>query len=253
MSSIQAQFPDIPSHRTRYAAIDPATSLAGSAAGKVVFITGASQGIGQATALAFAAAGARAVYLTARSTQALEATREQLRGAHPDTQAAVMACDVTQEDQVRAAVEDCVARFGGIDVADCNAGYLDKWSKIGASDTASWWRTWEVNLKGTYYVVRYTMQHLIASARKHQGGGAPGGYLVLISSAGAQRVRSGASDYQASKHVINRLCEFVDADHGEDGVKCFAIHPGGVPTALALNMPRDNQAGLRDDVSLASG
>ncbi|WP_372478310.1 hypothetical protein [Nostoc mirabile] len=46
-----------------------------------------------------------------------------------------------------------------------------------------------------------------------------------------------ASDYQTSKHAINRLCEFVNVDHGNDGVKCFAIHPGGVPTAIGKNMP----------------
>ena len=72
MSSIQSQFLDLTSHSDRYDAIDPAGALQGSAAGKVVFIAGASRGIGQATAVGFAAAGSKALYLTARSLAALE-------------------------------------------------------------------------------------------------------------------------------------------------------------------------------------
>src|SRR5258706_13574766 len=77
-----------------------------------------------------------------------------------------MVCDVTDEEQVKASVKDCVTKFGGIDVVDSNAGYLDQWKKIGESDTTSWWKTWEVNLKGTYYVIRYTTPYLIESARR---------------------------------------------------------------------------------------
>jgi FlaA1/EpsC-like NDP-sugar epimerase len=71
MSSLNSQFLTIGEHHAPYDAIDPATTLKGSCAGKVVFITGASRGIGRAVALAFAQAGAKAMYLTARSEQAL--------------------------------------------------------------------------------------------------------------------------------------------------------------------------------------
>jgi shikimate 5-dehydrogenase len=75
VSSIESQFMNIKAHHTRYAAIDPKTVLKGSASGKIVFISGTSQGIGQATAIAFAQAGAKAVYITARSEKALEEKR----------------------------------------------------------------------------------------------------------------------------------------------------------------------------------
>ncbi len=65
-----------------------------------------------------------------------------------------MVCDVTDAGRVKATIEDCATEFGSIDILDANAGYLDKWSKIGESDISGWWRSWEVNLKGTYYVVR---------------------------------------------------------------------------------------------------
>ena len=75
------------------------------------------------------------------------------------------------------------------------------------------------------------------------------GHLILLS----QLVMPGASDYQTSKHAVNRLCEFINVDHREDGVKCFAIHPGGVPTDLAKNMPRDFHPHLVDEPALAAG
>ena len=253
MSSIQTQFLNLKTHHSPYSAIDPKTTLKGSASGKTVFVTGASRGIGQATALAFAQAGAKAIYITARSKQALEETKTKITAANPKTRCAYMVCDVTDADQVKAAIEDCVTQFGSIDVADTNAGYLDKWGKIGESDISSWWRSWEVNVKGTYYVVRYALPYLIASARKHSAKGSTGGHLILISSVGAQLLTPGASDYQTSKHAINRLCEFINLDHAEDGLKCFAIHPGGVPTTLAKNMPEAIHPSLVDRPELAAG
>ena len=253
MSSIQTQFLNLKAHHAQYSAIDPKAALKGIASAKIVFITGASQGIGQATAVAFAQAGAKAIYLTARSEKALGETKTQVSKANPEAQCEYMVCDVTDEGQVKACIGECVAKFGGIDVVDSNAGYLNQWKKIGESDTTSWWKTWEVNLKGTYYVIRYTISYLIESAKKHAAKGSSGGHLILISSIGAQLVRPTASDYQTSKHAINRLCEFVNVDHGEDGIKCFAIHPGGVPTVLAKNMPKELHANLVDEPDLAAG
>jgi NAD(P)-dependent dehydrogenase (short-subunit alcohol dehydrogenase family) len=247
--SIEDQFLGLTTHHALYPAIDPAVALKGSASGKVVFLTGASQ----VTAVAFAQAGAAAVYITARSARGLEETKNNVVKANPDTKCEYRLCDVTDEQQVEVAIADCMNRFGSIDVADANAGYLAKWSKLGESDPGSWWRSWEVNIKGTYNVIRHAVPHLIDSAKTHSANGRSGGHLILISSVGAQLLTPGASDYQTSKHAINRLCEFVNIDHGEDGVKCFAIHPGGVATALAMNMPDEMHAHLVDSPGLAAG
>lgn len=252
MSSLQSQFLDLAAHHARYAAIDPRSELKRSAADKVIYIAGASRGIGQATAVAFAEAGAGAVYLTARSADALEETRDLVRQANPETRCAYSTCDVTSAAQVETAVADCVAEFGGIDAADANAGYLERWTKIGDSDPASWWRSWEVNVRGAYHVIRYTLPHLIESARTRAAEGSSGGHLILLSSVGAQLLMPTASDYQTSKHAVNRLCEFVQVDHGEDGIKCFAIHPGGVSTELGRNMPEAMHAYLVDEPDLAA-
>jgi NAD(P)-dependent dehydrogenase (short-subunit alcohol dehydrogenase family) len=253
MSSIETQFLALTQHHARYDAIDPTSALRGSASGKVVFITGGSRGIGQATAVAFAEAGARAIYLTARSEQALEQTRDLVVRANPETQCAYSTCEVTNAAQVEATVSTCVERFGGIDVAAASAGYLDHWAKIGESDPESWWRTWEVNVRGVYHLIRFSLAHLIASAKRGTAEGSSGGHLILLSSIGAQRLAPTASDYQTSKHAINRLCEFVNVDHGQDGIKCFAIHPGGVATNLGRNMPAAMHAYLTDSPELAAG
>lgn len=253
MSSFQSQFLDLKAHHARYDALDPRAGLKGAAEGKVVFIAGASRGIGRATAVAFAEAGARAVYLTARSAGALEETRDLIGRANPQTECAFSVCDVTDPGQVEASVADCVERFGGVDAADANAGYLGPWIKFGESDPASWWRSWEVNVRGAYHVIRFTLPHLITSAKKRAAEGSSGGHLILLSSIGAQFLMRGASDYQAAKHAINRLCEFVQADHEEDGIKCFAIHPGGVATELGRNMPESLHEHLVDEPELAAG
>lgn len=252
MSSIQSQFLDLTTHHARYDAIDPKSALKGSAADKVIFISGASRGIGQATAVAFAEAGARAVYITARHESALEETKALVQQANPDTECAYSACDVSSSEQVKAAVEDCVAKFGGIDAADANAGYLGKWVKIGESDPESWWQSFDVNVRGAYHISRFTLPHLIESAKKRAAEGSNGGHLILMSSIGAQLLMPTASDYQTSKHAINRLCEFVNVDHGEDGIKCFAIHPGGVATDLGLHMPEAMHEYLTDAPELAA-
>ncbi len=253
MSSIETQFLNLKEHHAPYSDIDPETTLKGSASGKTVFLAGASRGIGQATAVAFARAGAAAIYLTARSKKALEETKAQITEANGKTECACMVCDVTDAGQVQSAVEDCVTRFGGMDAADANAGYLGPWPKIAESDVTSWWNTWEVNVKGTYLVARFCLPHLMASAQQYAQNGASGGHLILMSSIGAQLLMPGASDYQTSKHAINRLCEFINVDHGQDGIKCFALHPGGVATDLARNMPEEIHPHLIDDPELAAG
>jgi NAD(P)-dependent dehydrogenase (short-subunit alcohol dehydrogenase family) len=253
MSSIETQFLNLKEHHSQYPDIDPRTTLKGSASGKTIFISGASRGIGRATAVAFAQAGADSIFITARSKDALEKSKNKILEANPKTQCAYMVCDVTDANQVKAAVEECVVRFGGIDVADANAGYLGKWPKIGESDISSWWMSWEVNVKGVYYVVRFCLPHLIKSARKHADEGSTSGHLILISSVGAQLLMPGASDYQTSKHAINRLCEFINVDHSEDGIKCFAVNPGGVDTELARNMPEAIHEFLVDEPELAAG
>ena len=80
-----------------------------------------------------------------------------------------------------------------------------------------------------------------------------GGTIILITSGGSLRARPGASAYQSTKLAINRLAQFIEADHGQQGIRAFAIHPGGVPTKLALGMPKDMYKVLVDTPQLSGG
>ncbi len=253
MISTTTQSLPLTEHHDLYPAIDPAGMLKRSAEGKVIFISGASQGIGKAATIAFARAGAKAVYIVARSEDALQTLKTDIMANNPSTQCEFMVCDVMDAKQVECAVQDCVARFGGLDVAYSCAGYLAEWRKIGESDPEAWWNTWTVNIKGTYHLIRFALPHLIVSAKTQTATGKPGGHLILVSSIGAQMLTPHASDYQTSKHAINRLCEFVNVDHGDEGINCFAIHPGGVATSLAKNMPDELHRFLIDTPELSAG
>jgi NAD(P)-dependent dehydrogenase (short-subunit alcohol dehydrogenase family) len=183
----------------------------------------------------------------------LKQTKARVEDVNSQTQCSYSVCDNTVASQVAASVKECVKLYGGIDAVDANAGYLDPWAKIGESDPATWWRNWEVNVKGTYHVIRFTLTHLSRSAKKCEASGTSGGHLILVSSVGAQLLTPGGSGYQTSKHAINRLCEFVQVDHGEEGIKCFSIHPGGVSTELGRNMPEESHQYLVDSPEWAAG
>ena len=80
-----------------------------------------------------------------------------------------------------------------------------------------------------------------------------GGTIILLSSLASQLARPGGSGYQSTKLAINRLAQFIDADHGQQGIRAFAIHPGGVPTKLGLCLPKDMHRVLVDTPQLSGG
>ncbi|KAI0074426.1 NAD(P)-binding protein [Panus rudis PR-1116 ss-1] len=125
-----------------------------------------------------------------------------------------------------------------------NAGYLENWKAIHESDTDEWWRTWEVNIKGLYLVTRAALPLILD---------APGGLRVIlnVSSVGSQFVRPLGSSYQTSKLALLRLTEFIQVEYADKGLLALSIHPGGVPTELALGMPQDMYSWLIDTPQLA--
>ncbi|TFK53981.1 short-chain dehydrogenase/reductase SDR [Heliocybe sulcata] len=208
-----------------YPGIDIDTRLKDAAKGKVIYITGASRGIGESTVYAYAKAGASGIFITARSVADLETVAANAKNISPTVQVEPCAVDVTNAEQVGESVRKCVEKFGKIDVVISNAGYLEKWVKIGDSDPDDWWMA--VVSRGAFNVIHHTVKHLVQTK----------GYAILVSSIGAQIRRPGASGYQSAKHQLNRFAEFVEVEYGSEGVKVFSIHPGGVPTKLATSEP----------------
>ena len=215
--------------------------------GKSVLITGASKGIGKATAISFATAGCSKILLVARSDMAdVEAAVKDAAKKANRSQPLVhsMKVDITSEDSVRMASETATDILGGsLDILINNAGYLEEWKPIAESNPSEWWWTWEVNIKGTYLATRYFLPLLLKSPTK---------ILLNISSGGAHAMFPGASGYQTTKFALCRLTEFIDKEYYQQGLIAIALHPGGIKTELAMNMPAERQSVLTDTPELAA-
>ncbi|KAI0879499.1 hypothetical protein GGS24DRAFT_437651 [Hypoxylon argillaceum] len=214
-------------------------------AGKSVFVAGASKGIGKESALALAQAGCSKIAIGARSD--LSGLEEEIAKAAADAgksapQVLALKLDVTSEESVQAAADKISEAFGGaLDVLVCNAGNLEQWAPVAESNPAEWWKTYEINVKGTFLLNHSFIPLLLKSETKTS---------ILVSSYGAIGVRHGASGYQSSKFVVCRLAEFIASEYEKQGIVCFSIHPGGVRTELALNMPEEMHAVLVDEPAL---
>jgi NAD(P)-dependent dehydrogenase (short-subunit alcohol dehydrogenase family) len=200
--------------------------------GKSVLITGASKGIGLTTAINTVKAGCSAIVLAARSS--LEAAEQAVRKAatkagRENVRIVTIQLDVTSIESVQRAAEIAGAALGGkLDVLINNAGHLSEFQSIGDSDPEEYWKTWQTNINGTYLCTRYFLPMLLESDTKT---------IINITSAGSQVVVPGASAYQASKFAVCRFTEFIVAEYAAKGLIAYALHPGGVPTELALGMP----------------
>jgi NAD(P)-dependent dehydrogenase (short-subunit alcohol dehydrogenase family) len=232
----------VSARKDTYPFIDPAQA---DMTGKSVLITGASKGIGKATAISFATAGCSTILLAARSDLAdvETAVKDAAKKANrPQPLVHTLKVDVASEDSVRVAAEAAADLLGGsLDVLINNAGYLEEWKPMAESKPSEWWRTWEVNIKGTYLAAHYFLPMLLKSQTKT---------IINVSSGGAHVLFSGASGYQTTKFALCRLTEFMDKEYYQQGLVAISIHPGGVKTDLALNMPPDRLDLLTDTAEL---
>ena len=189
----------------------------------VFLITGASSGIGAATARQAADAGYRLV-LAARSTGKLERLAEELGG--PDRAIAVT-CDVTDFGQQEAMVRSALDAFGRLDVAFANAGFGA--SRGFLAETPEHWRDMVLtNVLGCAYTIRATIPPLKESV----------GHLLLTSSIAGRRPLSG-SLYSATKHAVTAMAESARQDLNDTGVRVTAVEPGMVDTPFFDNPVHD--------------
>ncbi len=186
---------------------------------KIALITGASRGVGAATALAFARRGVGCALLVRRPETAA-ALRQDIEDA--GAPCCVVRCDISNDDEVRSAVQTVVQTFGRIDYVINNAGQLDPIGHIAEAPAEPWVRTVTVNLLGAYFVVRATLAHLMASQ----------GAIVNLSSGAASNPREGWSAYCSSKAALAMFTRCIAHEYTEKGVSVYGFRPGGVDTGM---------------------
>jgi NADP-dependent 3-hydroxy acid dehydrogenase YdfG len=186
---------------------------------KVFLITGASSGIGAATARHAAQAGYRLV-LAARSVDRLQALADELGGAE---RALAVRCDVTESEEQDALVQAALERFGRLDVAFANAGFGA--SRGFLSDTPEHWREMVLtNVLGAAYTVRATLPALKQST----------GHILLTGSVAGRRAIPG-SLYSSTKWAITGMGESLRQDVDGTGIRVTVIEPGMVETPFFDN------------------
>lgn len=197
--------------------------------GKVAVITGASSGIGEATALRLALSGMKLV-LGARRTEKLEALQAAIE-ARGGT-ALTLRTDVTQESQVRALVQLALDRFGRVDVMVNNAGIMPL-SNMGNLRVSEWNQTIDVNIKGVLYGIAAALPGFIQQKS---------GHFVNIASAGGRRVYPGCAVYCATKFAVRALSEGLRQDLPADKkIRVTVIEPGAVKTELPQSIQDPEQ------------
>ncbi|MGE2730291.1 SDR family NAD(P)-dependent oxidoreductase [Mycolicibacterium vaccae] len=181
--------------------------------GKVALITGASAGLGAATAKLFAERGAK-VFGIARDAERMKEVFADLEDA---TFASV---DITSPQACRQAVEDCVAHFGRLDVLANVAGFHQMRHTPTMSD-ADWEQDLAVNLTGPFYLCRAALPHLLET----------GGNIVNVSSIAGVEGEVYSSGYCAAKHGLVGLTRALAVEFTKERLRVNAICPGGMPTA----------------------
>ncbi|WP_426291689.1 SDR family oxidoreductase [Dyadobacter endophyticus] len=189
---------------------------------KVVWITGASSGIGEALAMAFAKEGAKLV-LTARRREELERVKQLT--ALPNANVLVLPLDVTQFDQAGPAAAQVVAHFGRIDIMVHNAGVSQR-SYIDDTDLEVYQSLMNVNFFSTVALTKAVLPYMIAQQSGH--------FIVMSSVAGkiGTIMRSG---YNAAKHALHGFYDSLRAEGYQHNIKVTTICPGYIRTNISLN------------------
>ncbi len=192
--------------------------------GKVALVTGASSGIGRAAALKFASEGAQVALVARRADKLAEAANEiEAKGGKGKSAkaTAVIAADVTREDEIERVVRETVAAFGGIDVLVNAAGIIGN-GTIENTRLADWDYMFGVNVRSPFYLIQCAMPHLIE--RK--------GSVVNVSSVTGIRAFPNVLAYCASKAALDQLTHCAALEVASKGVRINAINPGVVVTQL---------------------
>ena len=201
---------------------------------RVAVVTGASSGIGRATALALAGSGMR-VALGARRTERLEKLESEIAAAGGT--AASYTVDVTKRDQCKALVDGAAERWGHVDILVNNAGLMPL-SFVKNLHVDEWDRMIDVNIKGVLYCTAAALPHML---------GAGSGHIVNVSSVAGRVVFPAGSVYCATKHAVTAFSEGLRQELSpRKGIRVTCIEPGVVATELTDTITDGSLKGFVD-------
>jgi 3-oxoacyl-[acyl-carrier protein] reductase len=187
--------------------------------GKVIMVTGASRGIGAASAVALAKAGATVV-LSARDAKLTEQVARSIGGS-----ASARACDMSDYAAFEAVVAETKARYGRLDALINNAGVIEPIASIAESDPAAWARNIDINLTGAYHAIRAVLPGMLAAGD---------GTIVNVSSGAAIRPLEGWSAYCSAKAGLHMLTRAVALETAGKGIRVFGFQPGTTDTDMQV-------------------
>jgi 3-hydroxybutyrate dehydrogenase len=187
---------------------------------KVAFITGAASGIGKEIALVYANEGAKIV-IADLNKEAADATAAELKAG--GAQAMGVAMDVTDEDQVNAAVEQAASAFGGIDILVSNAG-IQIVHPVEEFTFADWKKLLAIHLDGAFLTTKACLKHMYAQGR--------GGTVIYMGSVHSKEASLLKAPYVTAKHGLIGLCKTVAKEGAKHNVRANVICPGFVRTPL---------------------
>jgi NAD(P)-dependent dehydrogenase (short-subunit alcohol dehydrogenase family) len=205
-------------------------------AGQVAWIGGGASGIGAAVAELFADEGARLAVADVQTDRGESLVR---RIGRAGGQAIFTPCDVTEETQVKASIEQAVEQFGGLHIVVNCAGvvHVAPLDQYGGDE---WDRLMAVNVKSIFLSVKHSLGHLRANRR---------GYIVNIGSVGSFVAQAGTPAYTASKGAVLQLSRSIALDYAADGLRCNCICPGITDTPMLrfhLSHAPDPEAALAE-------
>ena len=190
--------------------------------GKAIIITGASRGIGAATAHELAQSGA-SVILAARTDSEIKHNAQQIRNQGGEAEA--VTCDVSKYKDVQGLISHCESTFGRLDGLINNAGVIEPIGHIATSDPAAWSHATDINFKGVYNGIRAALP--IMMAQQH-------GTIVTVGSGAAHSALEGWSHYCASKAAAYMLTLCAHKEASASGVDVVSLSPGTVATDMQV-------------------
>jgi len=211
--------------------------MATSLDGTVALVTGASSGIGEATAWSLAAQGAK-VAVAARRLERLERLAAEI-GGQGQTALAIQS-DITDQAQAIAAVDRSVEELGRLDIVVNNAGVM-LLGPIEDAPTEEWDRMIDLNLKGLINTTHAALPHLLSAAEDSERGCAD---VVNISSVAGRIARAGSGVYNLTKHGVGAFSESFRQEFADRKVRSIVIEPGAVETELSDHI----REGVREQV-----